>query len=148
MGGGGVRMSVFAIWSGPLPARHRLIAIPDDEAVDDQLGEDESAVAATAGETNATHFIAELSGAPVLAARPWPDAPPALVAGVAASWAGLPPGGTVRVIDPTISNGEVGAEAANGTGELSIQIDVAGAWRLVVDEDWPWLPGDFVVEVS
>lgn len=93
-----------------------------------EIGEEEEV-------SSATHYVA---AGPALAARPSPPAPPALTAGAAASWSGLPAGATVRVIDPTLSPpAEIGAGEADGAGALDIEIAVAGPWRLAVDEIWP-----------
>lgn len=79
------------------------------------------------------------------AGRPNPPAPPSLTAGVAATWAGLPAGATVRVIDPATGL-EAGTDAADSAGALSITLP-AGPWRLVVNEAFPARPASFDIEV-
>lgn len=78
-----------------------------------------------------------------IAARPAPPAPPSLTAGVAATWAGLPTGATVIVVDPS-----TGVEAGSGVvdGDLVLTLP-AGAWRLEVSAAFPSQAATFVVEV-
>lgn len=128
----------IAVWPGAAPAAiDRVLSFPAHTLAQQPFAPGEAWIEIGEAEevSAATHYVA---AGPALAARPSPPAPPALTAGAAASWSGLPAGATVRVIDPTLSPpAEIGAGEADGAGALDIEIAVAGPWRLAVDEIWP-----------
>lgn len=80
------------------------------------------------------------------ALRPVPPAPPALVAGVAATWAGLPGDAVVTVTDP--ATGVVaGTGEADASGDLDLTLP-AGPWRITVNEAFPAVGASFDIEVA
>lgn len=138
---------IYVLYNGPAPARiDRVVAMnrarPDDLAPEPG----QSWIEASSPPDLETDYVA---AGPAIAARPAPAAPPALSAGVAAEWIGLPPGATVRAIDPTASPAaEVGSAVADEAGALTLALPEAGPWRLVVDELWPWRRAEFAIEVA
>ena len=78
--------------------------------------------------------------------RPLPPAPPALVAGVEAVWAGLPPGAGVTATDP--ATGIVaGASEADAHGNLPLTLP-AGPWRIEVNPPFPTVAREWLIEVA
>jgi len=139
---------MIAVFQGAAPAAiDRVLSFPDQTLADQPFEPGEDWVIVEGGAVSAaSHYVA---AGPALAARPAPAAPPALTAGAAALWEGLPPGATVRVIDPTLDPPvEMGADEADGAGALSVEIGAPGAWRLVVDELWPAQGAAFDVDVG
>lgn len=77
--------------------------------------------------------------------RPAPPAPPALVAGVGATWTGLPVGAVVTV-DP-LNGGAVLTDTVDAAGEVEISLP-AGPWRIAVNEVFPAVAAEWLIEVA
>lgn len=139
----------YAIYFTPAPAPiERVVSMNGTRVGDLAL---EAGQHYVAKESAVDHRLDYITADPVtdVAARPAPADPPAFTAGAPATWSGLPPGATVRVIDPLASPpAEVGSAAADGAGDLAVTLPEAGAWRLTVDEAWPWLAVSFDVTVA
>lgn len=81
-----------------------------------------------------------------VAPRTSPPAPPAMVAGIEATWSGLPVGAVVTVTDP--ETGIVaGTDTADAAGEVQIGLP-AGPWRIAVNEVFPALAASWLIEVA
>ncbi|MFN3261628.1 MAG: hypothetical protein ACE37J_13810 [Pikeienuella sp.] len=139
----------FAACAAPLPATVEHVFTMETQGEADALAAANGMIAVATAEEFVRPRLWWIDGAGSVAARPSPPPPPALNAGVEADWAGLPPGATVRVVDPSLDPpAEVGADTASGAGLLAIRIDAAGPWRLVVDEAFPTLAAVFDIEVG
>lgn len=135
--------------------------IPDDEDIawQAQDGDRVAVVPDGADIFGATHYVTggDVISHPMpmdydmgsIVLRPEPPAPPALTAGVAATWAGLPPGAVVRVFDTAgAAPVEMGSDSADAAGDLEITLPEAGPWRLAVDALWPHRAAVFDIEVA
>lgn len=77
-------------------------------------------------------------------ARPAVPAPPALTAGVAADWLGVPDGSTLTIVDPATG---IAAATETTSGTVSLTLP-AGPWRIVVNPPFPTVAAEWLIEVA
>lgn len=135
---------IFAAYIAPLPASVSHVFKADSQ-------EDADAGASVNGmiAVEVVSFISwrdyYFDSEEILTVRPTPASPPTLSASVTETWSGLPPGATIRVIDPE-TQVEAGSDVVSIDGEIDLNL-IEGEWTLIVEETFPWKRAEFNIEV-